>query len=233
MESELLIDGKATGPERISRVIGHRILAGEFVPGAPLREADLSREYGVSRHVIREVLRRLVADGLAEYSSFKGVRVPLLSTSDIEDIYRARRFLECGALSDGTVAVNLQDLANIHSSFVAAVAAEEWNDAFACDVEFHSSIVKISGSTRLALWHRELMQSLKLAHLVVPNFQAEGLIRSVPQHADIIIALAAADIARARHALHAHLDDAECLLIRGMDNTEPSGRRRRASKPLS
>ena len=221
-----MIESKSTGAERITHTLRDRILAGEFAPGAPLRENELSAEYGVSRHVIREVYRRLSAEGLAEYSSFKGVRVPLLSIEEVEDIYRARRFIECGALAHHGPGFSLQELANTHGAFVAAVGKGEWTEAFACDVEFHSSIVALSGSRRLVSWHRELMQSLKLAHLVVPDFQAEGLVRSVPQHADIIIALAAADVERATAALEVHLGDAECLLVQGMDGADDGSRRR-------
>ena len=75
------ISHRSTITERIAALIRHRVLDGTLPPGTPLREEDLAREFDVSRHVIREMLRVLAADGLADYSSFKGARVTRVAPS--------------------------------------------------------------------------------------------------------------------------------------------------------
>ena len=200
---------RSTITERIALVIRQRVLDGTLPAGMPLREEDLGREFQVSRHVIREALRVLATDGLADYSSFKGARVTRIGASDVSEIYAARQFIERAAITGARRAPDANRLALIHGRFGTAVAEKVWTEAFDLDVEFHALIVELAGSARLSKWHRGLFQGLRLAHLVSPSFQEEGLSASVAQHAEIALALTAGDFERARAALEAHLAHAE------------------------
>jgi len=207
---------RSTITERISALIRNRVLDGTLLAGTPLREEDLAREFNVSRHVIREALRLIAADGLADYSSFKGVRVTRIAPSDVNEIYKARQFIEQAAITGAKKAPDATRIAAIHASFAAAVAEKAWAKAFDLDVDFHASIVELAASSRLSEWHRSLFKGLRLAHLVSPAFQEEGLSASVPQHAEIALSLAGGDFARARLALEAHLAHAEKQLMERM-----------------
>lgn len=200
---------RSTITERIAALIRQRVLDGTLPAGTPLREEDLGREFEVSRHVIREALRVLAADGLADYSSFKGARVTRIGTNDVSEIYKARQFIEKAAIMEGRIPPDGNLIAQIHGQFGVAVAEKCWWKAFDLDVDFHVLIVELAGSARLSEWHRSLFQRLRLAHLVSPAFQEVGLTASVPEHAEIALALAAGDRARARDALEAHLAHAE------------------------
>lgn len=195
---------RLTIAQRICAEVEERILGGELKPGSPLREQEMSSRYGVSRHVIREALRLLAADGMADYSSFKGARVPRLTRREVEDIYRARDFVEVCALRQGG-ADAARTLARIHQQYSEAVARSDWDAAFALDVEFHAAIVACAGSERIGQWHRELMRGMRLAHLVSPRFREQGLAESVDHHARIVLAMAAGDPDAAAQALHDHL----------------------------
>lgn len=207
---------RSTITERIAAAIRRRVLDGTLPAGTPLREEDLGREFEVSRHVIREALRVLAADGLADYSSFKGARVTRVAPSDVNEIYKARQFIEQAAISGARTAPDANRIATVHARFGAAVAEKAWSNAFDMDIEFHALIVELAGSARLSEWHRGLFQGLRLAHLMSPAFREEGLSASVPQHAEIALALAAGDFARARIALEAHLADAQKQLTARM-----------------
>ncbi|WP_397420100.1 GntR family transcriptional regulator [Phenylobacterium sp.] len=210
----------------VSGQLREQVLSGALPAGAPLREEDLAAEFGVSRHVVREALRLLAADGLADYASYRGARVPRLSGEDVRDIYRARTFIETAALlrGDGDLA---RELALIHGRFVRAVSEKAWVEAFASDVAFHGALAAAAGSDRLTAWHSDLMRSLRLAHLVAPAFQEQGLSESVAQHAEIIVALTAGDQAGAARALEDHLGTAQKLLALRVDDAAPPGRRTR------
>jgi DNA-binding GntR family transcriptional regulator len=204
---------RSTITERIASLIRHRVLDGTLRAGTPLREEDLSRELEVSRHVIREALRLLAADGLADYSSFKGARVTRVAPAAVSEIYAARQFIEQAALTGARKAPDANRLALIHGRFGSAVAEGAWTEAFDLDIEFHAFIVELAGSARLSAWHRSLFQGLRLAHLLAPPFQEEGLSASVPQHAEIALALTAGDLPRARVSLERHLAHAEKHLM--------------------
>lgn len=222
MNAVLPADHRATMTERLALELRERILGGVYAPGAPLREVELVAGYGVSRHVIREVLRTLAADGLVDYASFRGARVPALTRADARDIYRVRRMVECGSeamsvLPDPKVMVRL------HREFTAAVKARDWSRAFELDVAFHGAILAAAGSARASAWLAGLMQNLRLAHLAAPSFNAEVFTDSVAQHGEIVAAIAAGDAKAAREAMKRHLDAAECALIADMSRVSEQG----------
>ena len=63
-------------------------------PGTKLSENLLSKRWHVSRTPIREVLRRLEAEGLVTSSRYKGVVVNSISIEDIDQIYTIKMSLE-------------------------------------------------------------------------------------------------------------------------------------------
>ncbi len=204
---------KNTEPERIATELRDKILAGEIPPATPLREELLSKQYDVSRHVIRESLRSLAAEGFADYSAFKGARVTFVSAEEVKDIYDTREFLENSALSLPNIQIDISNLARLHGRYVNAVKAKNWPAAFELDMEFHSAIVEVCGSKRIQELHRELFRSLRLAHLIAPEFREFGLTASVAEHAEIVVAIGASDWVRARTVLNEHLSEARKLLI--------------------
>src|SRR5690554_1887708 len=66
----------------------------EFLPGEILVERDLCEIYKISRTPIREVLWKLVSDGLIEKVSNKGYRVKELTLENIFEIFQARESIE-------------------------------------------------------------------------------------------------------------------------------------------
>jgi DNA-binding GntR family transcriptional regulator len=75
------------------------ILRGDFAPGDPLREADLSERLGVSRGTVREAIRLLHQQGgLVEVIPHKGAFVVKLSLERAREIYTLRALLESYAV---------------------------------------------------------------------------------------------------------------------------------------
>ncbi len=75
------------------------IVAGTFEPGARLVERTLCDQLGVSRSVIREVIRHLETEGLIEMSR-QGPVVAGLDWNDARQIYDIRALLESAAVAD-------------------------------------------------------------------------------------------------------------------------------------
>ena len=74
------------------------LLTGAFTPGAALLTRELLARYGCGISPLREALARLVGEGFLVASGHRGVRVPLPSCADLDDVYRIRIALECEAL---------------------------------------------------------------------------------------------------------------------------------------
>ncbi|WP_434992101.1 GntR family transcriptional regulator [Arthrobacter sp. Ld5] len=91
------------------------IIAGEFLPGQPLRQDALAERFGVSRVPLREALKTLESEGQVVYEPHRGHRVATLSLADLLEVYRIRQLLEGEAARvalaknpDGAVLNNLK-----------------------------------------------------------------------------------------------------------------------------
>ncbi len=82
--------------ERMRRAI----ISGLYEPGARLVERTLCEQLGVSRSVIREVIRHLEAEGLVEMLAKQGPIVARLEWDDARQIYEIRAALEATAVAD-------------------------------------------------------------------------------------------------------------------------------------
>lgn len=82
--------------ERMRRAI----IAGLFEPGQRLVERTLCEQLGVSRSVIREVIRHLESEGLVEMMAKQGPIVARLDWDNARQIYEIRSALEATAVAD-------------------------------------------------------------------------------------------------------------------------------------
>jgi DNA-binding GntR family transcriptional regulator len=73
------------------RVLRDGIHSGRFVPGQRLIEADLMKEFGVSRSRIREAFRRLEADRLIDIQKNRGASVRRISRKEVADTLEVLR----------------------------------------------------------------------------------------------------------------------------------------------
>ncbi|GAA4239821.1 GntR family transcriptional regulator [Actinomadura meridiana] len=97
---DLRIDRPAeTVPQLVVRRVRQAILEGTLAPGRRLTERELMELTGVSRTSIREAVLHLQALGLVETSGRKGVRVAVLSSDDVRQLYEVRAALESEAAS--------------------------------------------------------------------------------------------------------------------------------------
>lgn len=80
--------------ELAQEAVREAILDLKFRPGDRLVERTLCTQLGVSRTVVREVLRFLEAEGLIEISPQRGPVVATIKPADVEQIYELRSVLE-------------------------------------------------------------------------------------------------------------------------------------------
>ncbi|TWD51247.1 GntR family transcriptional regulator [Agrobacterium vitis] len=102
------------------------IVNGYFRPGDRLVERDLCAQLGVSRTIVREVLRHLESEGLVANLPNKGPMVALLDLDEAKQIYEIRGALEgmaarlCAERRDPSIVEALEvSLANIRESYLA------------------------------------------------------------------------------------------------------------------
>ena len=181
-------------------------------PGDKLTFDDLKGRYGISISPLREALSRMASEGLVVLEDKRGFHVAPVSVSDLVDLARLRRHLECLALKESiergddeweasiVATFHLQSKYDTQDNDGPAIMNEEWARRHR---EFHLALIASCGSPRLL----ELINSLndhsdrysRLAHV------AQSAPRdSIGEHRDIMDAALARDAERAGGLLEQH-----------------------------
>lgn len=132
----------------------------EFRPGESLNEVELAASFGVSRTPLREVLNRLVAEGLLDFVPRRGFSCRPLETKMVFDLYEVRCGLEMMSTKLATKRATDAELTQLVTFWKNS--SEQFShyspiDCAQCDEAFHDRIAKLSGNT-------ELVRALKLVN---------------------------------------------------------------------
>ncbi|MFN8189131.1 MAG: GntR family transcriptional regulator [Nocardioidaceae bacterium] len=87
-------DEAGVSSQRIAARLREEVLSGQIPPGTWLRQDDIAARLGTSRLPVREALRILETEGLAELLPNRGARVPVLDLDEVNTLYRMRERLE-------------------------------------------------------------------------------------------------------------------------------------------
>ena len=129
------------------------IIEGSIPQGAHLREIHLARSLGTSRGTVREAIRHLVQEGLAESELHRGTFVLALSLADRLDVYVAREAIEVGVVTrllEGDVPpLDALEESMTELRRAARGQGRPTERVIAADLAFHQQLVKLGGSARL------------------------------------------------------------------------------------
>ncbi|ENQ9577253.1 GntR family transcriptional regulator [Acinetobacter baumannii] len=123
--------------------VRNAIITGYFPSGKRLVERTLCEELGVSRSVVREVIRYLEAEGLVEILPNKGPIVSLLNWDIASQIYEIRLLLEQSAVVDCTENLDektSEKLKLLLEDLKAAFAADDINLIIATSTRLYETI---------------------------------------------------------------------------------------------
>jgi len=141
--------------DQVHRMLREAIIEGSIPQGAHLREIHLARSLGTSRGTVREAIRHLVQEGLAESELHRGTFVLALSLADRLDVYVAREAIEVGVvtrlLQGNGEPLPLQDLEDAMTELRRAARGQPrpTERVIAADLAFHQQLVRLGGSPRL------------------------------------------------------------------------------------
>ena len=204
---------------RIVRDLGMRIVAGDLRPGDRLPgEATLMADYDVSRPVLREATRVLVAKGLVLSRQRAGAIVRprnewhlldpdvlywLIQTQPpavfIETLMTVRRIFEPAAAALAARIASDEALRGIAEAYAGMEAARTADELLEPDLAFHRRIAEATNNPLLAyignMLSLALRESIKLSSQL-PNTSA----LSLPRHKAILTALLARDPFAAQQA---------------------------------
>ena len=225
--------------------LGSAIVAGRFgAAGAIPPEPLLCAELGVSRTVIREAVKSLVAKGLIQTGPKVGTRVRAsnhwnwfdpqviawqakagLTPEFIRDLQDLRLIMEPAVIRLASQRASASDLAAIEAAYAGMVdAVENGGDYVRHDLLFHQGMIRASHNRMLENMDQALGALLRTS-FEISTVKKNGPRDSLPLHRAVLDAIAARDADRAEDAIVVLIEDAH------KDIAQVLKARRRTPKP--
>lgn len=200
----------------LETILSRRLQVGDRLPS----ERELGEQFGVSRTVVREAVRALVAKGVIEVRSGSGLRVAAVgsaavsesmtlyirgSAADFEKVHEVRVLLElhiAGIAAERATDADVQRLRDVHETM-----SREHEDVAAAalhDLEFHRMIARATQNDIYLL----LMDSIGSALIEIrrENLASGSTPATLGQHERVLERIAAHDPEGARAAMAEHLE---------------------------
>jgi GntR family transcriptional regulator, transcriptional repressor for pyruvate dehydrogenase complex len=212
--------------DRVAAELERRILCGDLAPGDRLpTEPELGRMLGVSRSVIRDAIRSLVARGLVTVRQGQGTTVAapsdatfahaliaLLARSELTmgDVVDARAAIECSLVpmaAQTATAEDLEALTLSYETFAAAVAEGDWSRTRESHLQFHLGLLAALHRPALQLFLKPMTEIIVISS--APPRQGSREDWEVETHPPIIDGLRSGDPDAVREAMAGHFQRLE------------------------
>jgi DNA-binding GntR family transcriptional regulator len=202
-----------TAQEGIVEELRARILGGELLPGAPLRQGEIAALLGVSTTPVREGLRQLAAEGMVDGDPHRGMWVHTPDSGELEEIYRVIAPLERMAMEAAAVHIDADEVAEGRDLVSRMDPNQPVKDWVELNLAFHNLLVDASRMPILAGTLRRL-RNLSSLYVASSLTRSPALIeRARSEHRELLEALAAHDPGRAAAIALEHLEGTRSLRL--------------------
>lgn len=210
--------------------VGKAIVVGAYDANPFPTEADLAKQYEVSRSVTREAVKMLTAKGLLAARPRKGTSVQPARAWNLfdPDVLRwmlerkfsldlLRQFNELRIAIEPMAAVlaaetaDARGIAAIEAGYQRMVAAEAGDDdPLEADIAFHIAVLEASANPFYAQF-RDVVTTALRTSIRFTN-RLKGHTASLPQHRAVMTAIKARDPVAAKAAMRALIEDVMALI---------------------
>ena len=219
---------------RVTKKLENLIIANQLQPGDRLpSERELARQFGVSRTVIREAVRALVATSLLDVQSGSGtvVRNPTTETVsksvslllrrggvpvDYTKVSEVRRLLEIEIAGLAAARRNEEDLLKLEAVVQNMKLVQDKREEFAQnDVDFHLALAETTHNELFVV----LLDSLSDIMLIVRHTgfnTGKSPSHAIDYHERIYYLVREQNVSEARRLMSEHLDISEQIFRAGL-----------------
>ena len=208
--------------------LGEAIVSGRYGVGASIPpEPVLCSELGVSRTVVREAMKSLIAKGLITTGPKVGTRVLSednwnwfdpdviiwqskagLTPEFLRDLQDLRRVVEPAAMRLAAERATPQDIAEIEVAFAGMKrAVEGGGDYVTHDLRFHQGLLRACRNRMLVQMSKALGALLRTS-FEISTRRKDGPLNSLPLHREVLDAVIAHDPDHAERAIRQLIDGA-------------------------
>ncbi|MFT3987633.1 GntR family transcriptional regulator [Aestuariivirga sp.] len=192
------------------------ILDLHFPPGTRLVERDVGQKLGVSRSVVREVIRHLESEGLVYSVPHQGPVVATLDAATAAQIYEIRAALEFAAAFAAAEKASDLDIARMDRALAdisAAYATGDHRGVLAATTRFYEAMFLSGGKT--VAWDMVQRLNGRISQLRAMTISSRERNRSGPaQMRKIVDAIRARDSQAAALACREHVESAAAIAAR-------------------
>lgn len=194
--------------ERVFNAVLNAILDHRLAPGTKLVERDLSELLGASRGAVRAALARLGHSLLVELRPNRGAVIANPTAAEMRDVFEARRVIESAVVQSLARSVTAKQLAELRAFVAGEQKAYDRDDRKTgqrLSIRFHKVLSELAGNAELDRFMEHLICRTPL--LTLAHKGSRLAYCGVPEHREVIEALAKRDPALAVRRMNAHLNN--------------------------
>ena len=218
-----------TAHSRTLDSLGEAIVAGRYPPGSVVPpEPTLCEEFGVSRTVVREAIKSLVAKGLVRTGPKVGTKVQPaerwnwfdaevvawqartgLTREFLRDLQELRLLVEPAAARLAAERASAQDIADIQAAYEGMrLAITQGGDYVAHDLAFHQGLLR-AGGNRMLVQMGQALSALLRTSFELSSARPEAPAQSLPRHKAVLDAVIAKAPLKAERAVLKLIESAQ------------------------
>lgn len=208
------VDAPVGRKELLAETLRRRIASMEMPPGAVVDEMALSKEFGISRPPVRELLSQLAAEGYIELEAHRAPRVSAMNLGSLRSFFQAAPLIYVATTQLAAANATRQGISAlkaIQKRLRIAINDHDVEGRVLYNDEFHHEIGKMARNAylmaslnRLQLDHARLGKMF-YRHPTTADMQRD-LENAVEQHDQIIEAMERHDATAAGELVRIHFD---------------------------
>jgi DNA-binding GntR family transcriptional regulator len=217
--------GRIAAPlrDQVLHVVRQGILDFQLRPGQRLIERELMEQLGVSRATVREVVARLVSEGLVTSIPQRGAIVTVVTIREASDIYEMRVALEALAVRYFVDRATPDQVRDLRAAFETFAAIDDDDDEqlewLRAKDEFYKVLLAGASSAPLSQTLTGLQGRVRLLRRT--SLSAPGRAKStVSEFLAIVEAIEAGDADAASDACARHIRNAAATGLARMEQTD-------------
>jgi DNA-binding GntR family transcriptional regulator len=183
------------------------IWSGDLEPKARINEAELCKDYGISRTPLREAIKMLAAEGLLELSPSRGAQVASLSDHEIDEMLEVIAGVEataadilCQVITDEEIA----EFQELHDRLIRAWKGGDESEYLRLNRQIHEGIIAASRNGALQGLHANLARRVQRARYSAHKTAAQWD-KAAREHEEMMILLRARASEKLSNLMRKHI----------------------------
>lgn len=184
------------------------IIMNRFKPGDVLAEEQLAERLDISRTPIREALKQLVFEHIAEISETKNVVVSNVTLQDISNVSVVRRALEPLAVSLAEGHITKRQIQSLYKIIEKQKGAKTHREKLENECLFHTQLALCCKNTFLY----DMIEKINITYrrfLTLSGTFDKYEMDAIKEHTQIIDYIKDGDFKQAQKAMYIHLENVE------------------------